>query len=330
MPKISIIIPVYNVEKYLRECLDSCVNQTLEDIEIICVDDASPDNSIKVLEEYQQKDPRIKIFRHEINKNLGAARNTGVVNATGEYVWFVDSDDYIDTKACQILYDAIKDFDVDMLCFSALQFVDTDEYRRFVYHIYYHQGVQINKIYHPKTNWKGITFSNLNVTAWSYIIKSSVIQKFKFRENVWHEDADFTPILLASVDSFCYIPYTAYFYRITNGSITKSAMTQKRLEDLIKVLESMDKFVYDNKIAKNHFLYNQLVAEIYRVSNTIRSFTAIKPNNSSILTNVQNKYYAALTKYKRLLTPKKPSIFKKYSLKRFIGKVWKRIWNRNV
>ncbi len=102
-PKISIIIPVYNVEKYLRECLDSCVNQTLEDIEIICVDDASPDNSIKILEEYQQKDSRIRIFRHEENKNLGTARNTGLTNATGEYVWFVDSDDYIDTKACQIL-----------------------------------------------------------------------------------------------------------------------------------------------------------------------------------------------------------------------------------
>ena len=95
-PKISIIIPVYNVEKYLRECLDSCINQTLADIEIICVDDCSPDNSIKILEEYQAKDYRIKIFRHEKNKNLGAARNTGIQNAIGEYVWFVDSDDYID------------------------------------------------------------------------------------------------------------------------------------------------------------------------------------------------------------------------------------------
>ena len=102
-PKISIIIPVYNVEKYLRECLDSCVNQTLENIEIICVDDASPDNSIKILEEYQAKDSRIRIFRHEENKNLGAARNTGLANATGEYVWFVDSDDYIELNMVEEL-----------------------------------------------------------------------------------------------------------------------------------------------------------------------------------------------------------------------------------
>ena len=135
-PKISIIIPVYNVEKYLRECLDSCINQTLADIEIICVDDCSPDNSIKILEEYQAKDYRIKIFRHEKNKNLGAARNTGIQNAIGEYVWFVDSDDYIDTKACQILYDAIKEFNVDMLCFSALKFVDEGEKRHFFYDKY--------------------------------------------------------------------------------------------------------------------------------------------------------------------------------------------------
>ena len=102
-PKISIIIPIYNVEKYLRECLDSCTNQTLKDIEIICVDDASPDNSIKILEEYQVKDSRIKIFRHKKNKNLGAARNTGLEHATGEYIWFVDSDDWIEPTMYEVL-----------------------------------------------------------------------------------------------------------------------------------------------------------------------------------------------------------------------------------
>ena len=317
--KISIIIPVYNVEKYLRECLDSCINQTLEDIEIICVDDASPDNSFKILKEYQQKDSRIKILRHEINKNLGAARNTGLANATGEYVWFVDSDDYIDTKACQILYDAIKEFDVDMLCFSALKFVDAYGKRKFIYDAYYHQGIQINKVYHPKTNWGKIKFSHLNVSACLYLTKKSVIQEFRFREGVWHEDTDFTPILLASVNSFCYIPYTAYCYRINQNSIMQSPMSQKRSEDLIKILEYLDKFVTDNKIFKTHFLYHHFIAEIYGISNTIQYSTSIKANNFNTLVILQKKYHKRLNAHIKTLRPPR------YSLKRFIGKVLTRL-----
>lgn len=290
-PKISIIIPCYNVEKYLRECLDSCVNQTLKDIEIICVDDCSPDNSIQILEEYRQKDSRIRIFRHEKNKNLGAARNTGHQNAAGEYVWFVDSDDYIDTKACQILYDAIKEFDVDMLCFSALKFVDTEKERQFIYDKYYHQGVQINKIYHPKTNWKEIKFANLNVSACMYLTKKSVIQNFRFREGVWHEDTDFTPILLTSADSFCYIPYTAYFYRVNQNSIVQKPMSQKRLEDQIAVAESLDKFVQENKISKKHFLYKYLNTRVFCATRACNANPDLRPENFDKLLQLQKKYY---------------------------------------
>lgn len=300
-PKISIIIPVYNVEKYLRECLDSCINQTLEDIEIICVDDCSPDNSIKILEEYQAKDSRIKIFRHEINKNLGAARNTGLQAATGEYVWFVDSDDYIDTKACQILYDAIKEFNVDLLCFSALKFVDAEKKRKFIYDKYYHQGVQTNKIYHPRTNWKELRFSNLDVSACIYLTKTSVIQNFRFREGVWHEDTDFTPILLASVDSFCYIPYTAYFYRVNQISIVQTPMTPKRLEDQIAVAESLDKFVRENKFSKRHFLYKYLNTVVFCVTRLCHEHPEIKPGNFNKLPDLQKKHYNLRQKIRKLL-----------------------------
>ena len=82
--KVSVIVPVYNVEKYLKDCLDSVVNQTLEDIEIICVNDGSTDNSLAILEEYAEKDSRIKIITQE-NKGLGGARNTGLYHANGEY-----------------------------------------------------------------------------------------------------------------------------------------------------------------------------------------------------------------------------------------------------
>lgn len=291
VPKISIIIPVYNVEKYLRECLDSCIKQTLKNIEIICVDDCSTDNSYKILEEYLQKDSRIRIFRQERNKKQGAARNKGLEMATGEYVWFVDSDDYVDTKACQILYDTIKEFDVDLLCFSALRFSGTDNSRHFFYDKYYHQGVQTNKIYHPKTNWKEIKFSNLNATPFSYLTKRSVVEKFRFREDVWHEDTDFTPILLTSVNSFCYIPYSPYFYRINQDSTMLAKISQKRLEDYISAAESLDKFVQKNKIDKRHFLYKYLNTVVFCATRSCYENPDLKPENFEKLLNLHIKYY---------------------------------------
>ena len=97
MPKISVIIPVYNVEKYLRECLDSVINQTLADIEIILVDDGSPDNCPQICDEYALKDNRIKVI-HKENGGYGSAMNVGLEKATGEYIGIVEPDDYIDSK----------------------------------------------------------------------------------------------------------------------------------------------------------------------------------------------------------------------------------------
>mgnify|MGYP002521133433 CR=1 FL=1 len=104
MPKVSVIIPVYNTEKYLRKCLDSVCNQTLSDIEIICVNDCSPDNSLEILKEYAKKDNRIKIINFEENKGAAVARNTGIDEAKGEYLGFVDSDDYPDIDFYEKLY----------------------------------------------------------------------------------------------------------------------------------------------------------------------------------------------------------------------------------
>ena len=95
MPKISVIVPVYKVEKFLPKCLESLINQTLKDIEIICINDGSPDNSLKILEEYAKKDSRIKIINQK-NAGPSVARNNGMSAASGEYIGFVDSDDWID------------------------------------------------------------------------------------------------------------------------------------------------------------------------------------------------------------------------------------------
>ena len=117
MPKISILIPVYNVEKYLCDCLDSCINQTMQDIEIICVNDGSTDHSLEILERYASKDARIKVISQE-NKGQLIVRKISVAHATGEYILFLDSDDWLELNVCEKLYDAILKYDVEILQFQ--------------------------------------------------------------------------------------------------------------------------------------------------------------------------------------------------------------------
>lgn len=118
MPKISILIPVYNVEKYLRECLDSAIAQTEKDIEIICVDDASEDSSLEILQKYKSKDNRIKVLKHSRNMGLCKTRKDAVEIATGRFILFLDSDDYLSLSACEELYKEIIDKKVDFLQFG--------------------------------------------------------------------------------------------------------------------------------------------------------------------------------------------------------------------
>ena len=117
MPKVSIIVPVYNSEKYLRKCLDSLTCQTLKDIEILCVDGCSTDSSLQILQEYTQKDPRVKVIQESENRGLSTGRNTGIKNADGEYIQFVDSDDWIEPDTVELLYKTATNAQLDIVKF---------------------------------------------------------------------------------------------------------------------------------------------------------------------------------------------------------------------
>ena len=123
MVKVSVIIPVYNVEKYLEECLESIIDQSLEDIEIVCVNDGSTDNSLSILESYAELDNRIKIISQE-NHGLAAARNTGLKNINGDYVYFIDSDDFLELSALEELYNLAKEKSLDFVMFKLINFDD--------------------------------------------------------------------------------------------------------------------------------------------------------------------------------------------------------------
>ena len=108
-PLLSVIIPVYKVEKYLRQCVDSVINQTYKNLEIILVDDGSPDNCGKICDEYAEKDKRVKVI-HQLNKGLSGARNTGTEQASGEYIAFVDSDDWLDVHMYEDLFGVLNKY----------------------------------------------------------------------------------------------------------------------------------------------------------------------------------------------------------------------------
>lgn len=118
-PKISVVIPVYNTEAYLQQCIDSVLNQTLRDVEVICVDDGSRDSSCDILRDYARRDERVKAFFFETSQSALIARKKGVMEATGEYIMFLDADDYLEERACEKLYQKIKEAQVDILHFTS-------------------------------------------------------------------------------------------------------------------------------------------------------------------------------------------------------------------
>lgn len=119
MPKISVIIPVYNTEEYLQQCLDSVLNQTLSDIEVICVDDCSKDRSYEILQNYRDSDTRVKVFHFDEPKSALQARKVGVMESSGDYILFLDADDYLEQDACLKIYTKIIKEDVEILHFSS-------------------------------------------------------------------------------------------------------------------------------------------------------------------------------------------------------------------
>ncbi|MBK1971570.1 glycosyltransferase family 2 protein [Campylobacter sp. TTU-622] len=143
MPQISIILPTFNVEKYIKKALDSCINQSLKDIEIIVVDDLGSDNSINIAKEEALKDKRIKIIHNEKNLGTFASRNVGVLNSSSAYIMFLDPDDTLALNACELALKEIKDF--DLICFDALVHrVNTKQFYRFKQNENFNQSEFLN------------------------------------------------------------------------------------------------------------------------------------------------------------------------------------------
>lgn len=223
MKKVSVIIPIYNVEDYIEECLVSALNQTIQDIEIICVDDGTKDSSMKVVEHYAEEDDRIIIIHRE-NGGLSAARNTGLKAATGEYVYFLDSDDYITEDMLEILYNECKKDDLDNIYFDAESFYESEEVKQEQpqYLHYYRRPAAFNQVMSGPELYA--TMENLKwyrPSACLQMPKRSLLldEGISFYEGIVHEDQLFTIQVILAARRAKHIDVPFYKRRVRSGSI---------------------------------------------------------------------------------------------------------------
>lgn len=217
--KVSIILPIYNVEKYLRQCLDSCINQTLRDIEIICVNDGSTDNSLYIIKDYAEKDSRIKIINQE-NQGVSIARNNGFNAATGEYVLFMDSDDWLDLNTCQLAYKQAHENDNDFLIYNYYRYEEKKDK-------YVKNNLSIAKLADiKKIDLREI--SNINYLRNAFIWNKIYKREWLIKNNIKFykmelEDLSFTVQIIIRSESTSIIDKPLYYYRIRTDSLTKQS-----------------------------------------------------------------------------------------------------------
>ena len=284
MPKISVIIPVYNVEKYLAECLTSVVNQTFKDIEIICVNDGSTDNSPKILEEFAQKDSRIKIINQE-NQGMSCARNAGLAVATGEYITFVDSDDYISTD---LYADMQKYLPAELICFNAKIFPMSEKYRALQNYI------QCKFDGEQPMEEKLILKTNVHV--WNKVFKTSIIKEnnIRFPKGLYFEDFPFVCEYMLSINSVKFFGGKGYyFYRQQPNSLMNNC-SHKSIHHLF-----VWHYLYD-KLKERKLLdkYPNLINKLFRTYTILAYKYSDEASKDSIIKTAQD--YASEISYKGL------------------------------
>ena len=216
--KVSVIVPVYNVEKFIDKCLNSLVKQSLKEIEIIVVNDGSPDNSQKIIDKYVKKYPeKVQSFIKE-NGGQGSARNIGIVKAKGEYISFVDSDDWLDLDALEKMYSLAKKDNSDIV----------------ICDIIYHNCTKYNSVF------------EVTPSACNKIFKKELIKDFRFLSKLWYEDFNFTTKILFNTDKISNISEGFYHCNCGHESTMNNNNSKKNL-DMIIIMDDIINYLKENK-----------------------------------------------------------------------------------
>lgn len=249
----SIIIPIYNVERYLPKCLESLQQQTFRDFEVICVNDGSKDSSAVIAEEWEIRFENPYVVIHQENQGLSAARNTGLQASHGEYVLFLDSDDWLEPNALKVLMDNLHG--EDMLCFNGRRFMEDKQQ---------YEDADVIQLESDVPGWdyycchalESRRFAFVCVVLRCYSREFLVKNNLRFKPGIFHEDNLFTPIACYCAQRVKVIPDVLYDYRVRNSSIM-TTRSLKHWEDIITIANELAVFFQDKPVPKT-VLYQAL------------------------------------------------------------------------
>ena len=280
MKKISVIVPCYNVEKYVAKCLDSIINQTYKDLEIIVVEDCSKDNTYEILKEYEKKDKRIKLIKNKKNGGLSFSRNAGIKASTGDYLSFIDSDDYIDLNFYELMINEIDSNNAD-IAICNMKIVD-----------------EINDTISETECYSNHEFNLLNVinnglaaSACNKLFKKSIITKHLFEVGKVNEDIAVVIPALVNAKKIAFAKDIHYYYIPRGGCIQNSGFSDKRFDIFYGVEQTLERIKnckqYDE--IKEALVYNQLIALLL--------FVVVKEKKFFKRRRILKKYYKLSKEY---------------------------------
>lgn len=298
---ISVIVPVYNIEKYLPRCINSILDQTYKNWEAIFVNDGSTDNSLKILEEYKKIDERIKIIDKK-NAGSGAARNDGIENSRGEYIAFLDSDDWYEKNFLEKLYNNLIENNSDVaMCNPKMTYDDMSKNKKI--NTYFFNEIELNK-----TPEKILGILAMPV-VWNKLYKKEIIVKngIKFPNCSFCEDVEFLYKTFLYVNKVSKIEDALYNYYQREDSVTKK-VKEESIEQLYQVLKNIENYIKNNFNSKLEIFYLYKIQFIYSVSLTLLS----RIDNDEILKkkiNARNNFEVKNINKKLILTNKKILIY---------------------
>ena len=256
--KVSIIMPVYNGEKYLKESIESVLNSTLQDIELICVNDGSKDNSLQILRQYAQQDLRVTVINQ---KNTGAsgARQKGLNRAKGEFIAFLDSDDIIDPKAYQVSYDYINFYKADIVVFGWKNFSDDGSATM-------RNDGKIDRL-EIYNDWWSAKKRRESIYLWNKLYRKSIIVdgNVKFNPDIRvSEDEGFNLCAYSRAKKIIYIPHVLYNYRLNTSSLMFITSASKFINNYCKMWEYVDNYYVEHNIRIGIFRKMMYFLSVYK------------------------------------------------------------------
>ncbi len=249
-PKLSIVLPVWNTEKYLTKCLQSIFNNSFKDFELIIINNASEDNSEKLILEFKEKYPEKVIYIKRDHNDISEARNDGIEKATGKYITFIDSDDYIEPNMFKTMINKIESDNFDIVACDSRLVYETSSDTRVVYSGYTEDLYHKNKIRETMTIFYPV--------MWNKIYKTEIVKKVKFTSGVWYEDMEYLLKLYPHIDTIGVVKEPLYNYLQRKNSITYTY--NDKLYDIINNMERVIKYykaqgVYEEYKDELEYLY---------------------------------------------------------------------------